>query len=206
MPIVYVTTNRINGRKYLGKCVHKKPSYLGSGIAIRHAIKLYGRDNFTKEIIYESNSLDDVSNMERKLSMEWNVVDDVSWYNMKPGGTGGSLKGQRRSEETKRKISESKKGQQAWNKGLAGTDIVKHREETKRKIGLSNMGISRPSGADHVASKTAIFTDPSGTEHIICGIRKFCRDNNINPSVILRKLMLNDHSPIRSGWKVRYEK
>ena len=45
MPIVYVVTNTINGRKYVGKCRHKKPGYLGSGLAITHAINKYGKGN-----------------------------------------------------------------------------------------------------------------------------------------------------------------
>lgn len=206
VPIVYVTTNKINGRKYLGKCVHKKPSYLGSGIALKNAVRLYGKNSFSKEIIREVETLEEAADIERSLSIKWNVVDDPLWYNMKTGGDGGSARGLKRSDETKQKISESKKGSVAWNKGLAGTDVVKHREETKRRIGLGNKGVPKLSGANHACAKTAIFTDVNGVEYIAHGIRAFCRENGISESSILWRLMKHSDLPTKTGWKVRYEK
>ena len=45
---IYVTTNLINSRKYIGQ--HAKPefdeSYYGSGTALKPAIKKYGKENF----------------------------------------------------------------------------------------------------------------------------------------------------------------
>lgn len=206
MPIVYVTTNKINGRKYLGKCVHKKPGYLGSGIAIRHAIRLYGRENFIKEIIKETETLDEAAAIEKELSISWNVVNDNSWYNMKTGGVGGSVKGLSRSEATKKKISESKKGKPSWNKGLSGSELVKHKEETKYKISEGNKGVPKLKGDKHACSKIAIFTDINNIEYRAHGIREFCRLNNIESSSILWRLMKKRFDlPTKTGWKVRYE-
>ena len=140
MVIVFVSTNKINGKQYLGKCVHSKPFYLGSGIALKSAIKKYGRENFSKRILYDNISKDLAAKIERELSIEWNVVQDPLWYNMKTGGDGGSVRGVKRSEETRKKISESKQGTQPWNLGLSGTNLVKHTQETKEKIRFSNTG------------------------------------------------------------------
>lgn len=45
---VYITENKLNGKKYIGK--HRAEifdkSYLGSGKALKSAIKLYGKSNF----------------------------------------------------------------------------------------------------------------------------------------------------------------
>ena len=53
---IYKTTNTIDGKSYIGQ--HKVPSkpeafmrYLGTGIAIRDAIKKYGKPVFIKEIL-----------------------------------------------------------------------------------------------------------------------------------------------------------
>lgn len=51
---IYRTTCLINGKTYIGQHKYRKlnDSYLGSGTAIRNAIKKYGKDNFKKEILY----------------------------------------------------------------------------------------------------------------------------------------------------------
>lgn len=60
------------------------------------------------------------------------------------GGDGGSGP---RSEETKRKISESTKGKTPWNRGIPQTD------EAKRKNRESQLGISKP-GSGNFTSPT----------------------------------------------------
>ena len=56
--LIYKTTNLINGKYYIGK--HEtddiNDDYLGSGIALLAAIKKYGRENFTKEVLYVFDS------------------------------------------------------------------------------------------------------------------------------------------------------
>ena len=50
---VYITTNKINGKKYIGQRTYKKAGwekYLGSGKLLRKAISRYGVENFEKEI------------------------------------------------------------------------------------------------------------------------------------------------------------
>jgi hypothetical protein len=54
--IVYCTTNKINGKKYIGSSNLNKPNYFGGGTYIREAIKKYGKENFTKQILWEGPS------------------------------------------------------------------------------------------------------------------------------------------------------
>ena len=51
---IYLTTNLINGRVYVGKHKSSKydSSYYGSGKAIKNALKKYGVENFSNEILY----------------------------------------------------------------------------------------------------------------------------------------------------------
>ena len=47
---IYKITNNINGKEYIGyktKTVNESKNYYGSGIIIKHAIKKYGKDNFS---------------------------------------------------------------------------------------------------------------------------------------------------------------
>jgi hypothetical protein len=166
MAIVYVITNVVNGKKYLGKCVHNKPWYFGSGLAIRHAIEKYGKHNFIKEIIHEVPTIEEAAKIEFDLSVKFNVVADPMWYNLKYGGLGGSLRGRLVGEETRNRISISKKGMPSWNIGLAGTDEVKHTEETKKKISAGNIGKGSKPGNLHPCAKHVIFTDALNNEYL----------------------------------------
>ena len=107
--IIYRTTNTINGRYYIGKRKSEHPdagSYLGSGKALKVAIKKYGKEAFTKEILHQCTSFDEMNELEKQLVNEAVLLDPLS-YNMKIGGTGGRGRGWTHSQETRDKISAS---------------------------------------------------------------------------------------------------
>jgi hypothetical protein len=85
---VYITTNLINGKKYLGKHNGKHDDYLGSGTVLKDAIKKYGKENFEREIVKECLTDEAAYELEKQLSETWNVVSDPNWYNMRIGGEG----------------------------------------------------------------------------------------------------------------------
>ena len=90
---VYEVTNNINGRKYIGKrsckCPIEKDLYFGSGIAIKEALKKYGVDNFTKEIIKTFDTSKEAFEYEEYLISKFDCVTDIKYYNMAKGGIGG---------------------------------------------------------------------------------------------------------------------
>lgn len=59
---------------------------------------------------------------------------DENYFQTPPKGYIGFNKGRDVSEETRKKISEARKGKTPWNKG------VPHTEETKKRISKSNIG------------------------------------------------------------------
>ena len=98
---IYITTNMVNGKRYLGQ---KRiefgidwHSYLGSGKALKTAIKLYGKENFSRNIVYFCYSEDELNQVEYDLSVFLDVVKSPDWYNMVLGGKGKS--GYKMSEE-----------------------------------------------------------------------------------------------------------
>ena len=63
---VYITTNLVNGKKYIG--LHKTDilddNYLGSGRIFLRALKKHARKNFSKEIIEFCNNEEELKERE----------------------------------------------------------------------------------------------------------------------------------------------
>lgn len=93
---IYKTTNKITGEYYFGKREYQKDTqetdvYLGSGKLLRESINKYGKDNFTKEIIEECESREDLFNAESKYIHEH--FNDPLCLNISNGsGWGGIYK------------------------------------------------------------------------------------------------------------------
>lgn len=106
---IYITTNLVNGIKYLGqkKFDDKWEGYLGSGKAFKHALKKYGKENFVRNIIYICFSAEELNAIEYELSVFFNVVESDDWYNLVYGG--GTTAGMVISEETRKKLSETRR-------------------------------------------------------------------------------------------------
>lgn len=81
--IIYKITNQLNGKYYIGRHATKDVNdcYMGSGTGIKNAIKKYGVENFTKEIIAETDSAEALWNLEKDIVNESVVKDDKSYNN-----------------------------------------------------------------------------------------------------------------------------
>lgn len=118
---VYMHTNLINGKVYIGKC-YRKPSYRwgvdGSGYLRctrghtkadqRHfasAIKKYGWENFKHEILYKNLSAFEASKIEISLITEYESDNPNKGYNMTKGGEGCA--GRLVKQETRELLKES---------------------------------------------------------------------------------------------------
>lgn len=131
---VYIITNLINNKKYIGLSTNKKKSlrktYYGSGKLIKKAIEKYGKNNFTKEIVKEFENEKDCREYERYLIQESNAVQSELYYNLAPGGYGGSSKGRILSEEQKQRMRTLNLGK-------------KRNKEACYNISISKMGIKQ---------------------------------------------------------------
>lgn len=87
---VYRTTNKVNGKYYIG--VHSTwkldDGYLGSGKKLGYSIKKHGRENFECEIIQFFESHEEALQKERELVNE-QLLQDPMCMNLKVGGEGG---------------------------------------------------------------------------------------------------------------------
>lgn len=127
---VYKTTNNINGKEYVG--FHGIPKgeipldfsssgsvfsdgYLGSGRIIRQAVEKYGPHNFSQEILFVSDSIEDAEKFEATVvNAEYTLREDT--YNIALGGNvrttvgeNNPFYGRKHSKETISKMQESRK-------------------------------------------------------------------------------------------------
>ena len=101
--IIYVTTNKINQKSYVGyhSTNNLEDNYLGSGVYLTRAIKKYGRENFERKIL----EFCDVLNWEERETF-WIAEKNTKYpngYNLTDGGEGGI--GKIVSNETKELMS-----------------------------------------------------------------------------------------------------
>lgn len=100
--VIYETTNKINGRKYIGmhQTNNLDDNYLGSGLRLIRSIQKYGRENFTKQILYTYRTYEEMVRKEKELITD-EIVNSPNYYNLRTGGQGG-----RNSDISKQKIGE----------------------------------------------------------------------------------------------------
>lgn len=85
-----MTTNIITGKKYIGCCSRDDDNYVGSGTLLKEAIKKYGRESFTRVILQECSSLDELATAEKEWIAKYNAVESDEYYNLSDGGFGGN--------------------------------------------------------------------------------------------------------------------
>jgi len=81
---IYITTNRLNGKKYIGRKIYdgNHESYLGSSKLLLLDIKRHGAYNFTREIIEECDSYEKLQMRELYWQLHYNVKEDPNFYNL----------------------------------------------------------------------------------------------------------------------------
>lgn len=88
---IYITTNLVNNKKYIGQHKSKKfdINYFGSGKLIKEALIKYGKDNFKCEIIEWCTSVEQLDEREIYWIAYYNAVYDDNYYNLHDGGGSG---------------------------------------------------------------------------------------------------------------------
>jgi group I intron endonuclease len=147
--VIYITTNLVNGSKYIGLDTHNNPRYLGSGKLLQKAVKKYGKENFKKEILEECETLEELKKRELYWIQKYNAKESKEFYNMTDTMT--PTQRPHLTEEHKQNISLAKKGkklppvsQEAIDKRVATRKAngYTHSEKTRKKIAASNKGKS----------------------------------------------------------------
>jgi group I intron endonuclease len=169
--VIYLITNNINGKIYIGKSINSTEDYYGSGISINRAINKYGKKNFTKKILEKCDNINDLNEKEIFWIKYYDSTNRDIGYNIAEGGNGGNTRiGYTESEmvKYKNKISEGLKKSEKYLKSLetkknkkrpkhsevmkklyqdgklcVGKNTPKPTKETRKKISEKNKGKKR---------------------------------------------------------------
>lgn len=103
---VYLTTNLVNGKQYVGQHLHDvfDKGYKGSGTYILNAINKYGWDNFKCEVLQWCSTQTQLNEVEDNCIRLYGTMVP-NGYNLKGGGANG-----RYSKEAKKNMSNAQKG------------------------------------------------------------------------------------------------
>jgi len=101
---VYLTTNLVNGKQYVGDHTIKSQGkyYLGSGTILKQAIKKYGEENFFKEILKWFTTREKAYKSQQIYIYKFNTLSP-NGYNISIKGGYGHNKS-KLAKETKEKI------------------------------------------------------------------------------------------------------
>ena len=89
MIYLYIKTHNKTNLKYLGKTEQDPMAYKGSGVYWKRHLRKYGND-VTTEVIFESESKEEIKSMGLYYSNEFNVVESKDWANLiEENGCGG---------------------------------------------------------------------------------------------------------------------
>jgi len=161
---IYKTTCLLNNKYYIGmhSTSNLSDGYLGSGTHLRYAIRKHGKHNFKCEILEYLDNQILLAERERELVNETLLTDSLC-MNLKPGGIGGYFQSHEKCvengklsrlrinfllqndlnwvQQTGKKISDGLKKAYLEGKMPKPKWIwtgKKHKEESKKKIGLAN--------------------------------------------------------------------
>lgn len=205
------------------------------------AIKKYGLENFHLSILDENLSIDMANELEEFYINEYRTLHPFG-YNLHSGGlnhicseetkqklseairgVNHPMFGKKRSEESRKKISNAKKGIKTGrqteehrknisisNKGRKHSEEAKekmrnhrHSDETKNKLSLTKQGENNPNygkfGEFNNKSKMYLIVHPNGEEEIIKGLSEFCRQHSINQG--LMSMVANGKRNHHKGFK-----
>lgn len=224
MGYVYKITNTINGKAYIGISIHEpekdriRDHLSGHGNRIiAHAVKKYGKDAFTYDIL-EANVFDEfLPDLEVAYIANFNTVAPHG-YNLNSGGNHAIP-----SEETRQKLSGErhhffgkqhlKETRAKISKTLKGRALP---EETKRKISETLKGRARPEKTKRKISRSKKGKPlPEETKRKIsetmkrCGTSKGEKNPNFHPDhIAVRKYFfsLPSDMPIRKKRELLYTK
>lgn len=156
MGCVYVATNKVNGKQYVGKTIfnfenrklrHARSALADTSFKFHSAIRKHGLDSFDWMIVFESLNENELFEAEKRWIKHLNTFSDG--YNMTFGGEGTSGLVRSFTEKRNENVSKSLKGRKlssSHKESISKNHPRKNKHlsnEHKEKIRISNIGKKR---------------------------------------------------------------
>lgn len=143
---IYLTTNLINGKIYIGQTTTNCKSYIGSGRFIKKAIKKYGKHNFLKVILLSNiESLEELNLWETFYINLFGSRNSKIGYNIKSGGSRSKFNHTSEAIE-KIKIRSNQEDNRLRIREIQKLAVIKRKgshqsEQAKKKMVITKFGI-----------------------------------------------------------------
>lgn len=226
--VIYKHTNLINGKSYIGYTSKGLEARWNQHIndsnknkqkvnKFHEALRQYSKENWNSQVLFVCLDIKFLKQMEVVFIEEYQT--HLNGYNSNKGGSGVpehsestkvKLKNKRKgrtpnlgnvhSEETKKRFSETRKGE--GNSMFGNT----HSEESKLRMSVSAKKRWESSTQENPNARTWKVTDPQGVEFIFrTSLQKFCDNKGISMSA-LRAYVDRGPVPIYSSVSERLQK
>ena len=192
---IYKHTNKINGKTYIGKTTDIRNRWRNNGIHYKtcprfwSAIKHYGWDNFSHEIL-ESNIPDnEVDEKEKEYIQKYRTLENDFGYNLNNGGCGGNAWAGKTQEEKniykKQRREETLSRGAEWHKKLSDSQKKSWENNKARKEKLSNRmkGGNNPIARKCLCIETGIIYNSYADAAEACG---YSRKNGSKIGMVIR--------------------
>ena len=208
---VYVHTNNYNLKKYVGITRRKPETRWNNGYGYLYnnhfysAIKKYGWDGFSHDVIASNLTKDEAENFEKILILKLKSYQREFGYNNDMGGNStGKI-----SEQTRRKMSECQKGRPTSARQKARTtEMLNERwsdEEYKRKFGeemkkkwsdpdFRTMMLNARVGVNYDSRSVPVVCDNVRYKNV----KTFAEENGLNDYTV--RGWLNGHNGMPKYW------
>lgn len=240
--IIYKITNKINGKYYIGKsikdkvpfCRHLYVSKRGKKYIFSRAIRKYGEQAFSQEVICHCVCVDDLNEAERYYIKKFKSNISIYGYNMTEGGDGGNTFSSKSAEEMKKigekmskaiskaqtgtpRTNKAKKALSKAQKRLWRDPVYRERQKIALQKGKEKAHIKNPEKFSRMFKecwknvdyrgkyeKKYIIIYPDGHSEIIQGMARFCRENNLNSGNMIA--IARGKRKQHKGFRVEYYK
>jgi len=207
MAYVYLVTNIINNKKYIGSSRKENidPHYFGSGKRIRKALQKYGKENFKKEILWEGKG--DARDIEAYWLKHFDASSNPQFYNMTNDARGNGF----HKEETKKTVSEKLTGRkfskeicEKISKAKLGKPNPKKGKLDGPKPGVTAAHKGRISPNKGKGKQVALYTVEGKYIKTYSNYYELAIDLQINPETVRCQLIGKAQTIKNKQYKVEY--